>query len=80
MLRVLISFAAAAAAGIVGTIALAIIELYLTGHGLGSITREAVTWAPGGVHMSVADVILLALVFIVGAATWWSLEGKRDGT
>ena len=79
MLRALISFAAAAAAGIVAAIALAIIDLYLTGHGMGSITRETIAWDPGGVHMSVADVIMLVVVLMTGVVTWQVLKGKRDG-
>ena len=79
MLRALIAFAAAAASGIVATIAVAIIDLYLTGHGLGSITRETITWDPGGVHMSAGDLILVAVVFLVGGFTWHIQKGRRNG-
>ena len=75
----LIAIGAAAAAGILGAIALAIIDLYMTGHGLGSLTRETITWDPGGVHMSVADVILLAFVVTAAAAAWALAKGKRNG-
>ncbi len=66
MRRLLIAAAAAFAAAIAGVIGLAIIDLYMSGHGLGSLTRETITWDAGGVHMSIADVILL--VFVTGAA------------
>jgi hypothetical protein len=75
----LIAIGAAATAGMLGAIALAIIDLYMTGHGLGSLTRETITWEPGGIHMSVADVIFLVLVAVAFALAWVLAKGKRNG-
>src|SRR5687768_14062704 len=77
--RVLITLAAAFAAGILGAVGLAIIDLYMTGHGLGSLTRETITWDPGDVHMSPADVILLAWILAAAMLAWRLAKGKRDG-
>jgi hypothetical protein len=74
--RLLIAIAAAFAAGIIGVIGLAIIDLYMSGHGLGSLTRETLTWEAGGVHMSTADVILMVFVAAAAAAGAWLGKGK----
>jgi len=55
-------------------IAAALIELYLNGHGHGSITREIISWEPGGVHLSVADLALLLVVLLAAGVTWVSLQ------
>ena len=70
MRRALAVIAAVIVAGIAGAIGLAIIDLYMTGHGLGSLTRETIAWDPGGVHMSAADVILLVVVFAAAVLAW----------
>ena len=72
--RLGISAAAVLVAAVTAAVVIAIVELYLTGHGLGSITNEMIS-EPWGVHMSVADIILLVVAALAGALTWW-LAGK----
>jgi len=55
---------------VVAALIVAVIDLYLTGHGYGSITREVITWAPAGVHLSIGDLGMLATVIVVAVLTW----------
>jgi hypothetical protein len=72
--RLGISAAMGVGAGVVAAIAAAVIELYLSGHGHGSITREIISWEPGGVHLSLADLAVLLIVVISAASTWGLLR------
>jgi hypothetical protein len=72
--RLGISAAVGVGAGVVAAIAAAVIELYLSGHGHGSITREIISWEPGGVHLSLADLAVLLIVVISAALTWGPLR------
>jgi len=74
MSRLGISAAVGVGAGVVAAIAAAVIELYLSGHGHGSITREIISWEPGGVHLSLADLAVLLIVVISAALTWGPLR------
>ena len=75
--RLGISFAAVIVTAVFVAIVLAIVDLYLTGHGLGSITREVVS-APEGVHLSIGDIILLAVAALAGAMTWALLPASSS--
>ena len=58
----------------------AVVDLYLTGHGLASISREVISEPSWGVHLSVADIALLAFSALAGALTWWLLPRSNHGT
>ena len=68
--RLAISAGAGIGAGIVAAILVTLIDLYVTGHGYGSITREVITWTPAGVHMSFGDLAMLLTTIAVGGSTW----------
>jgi hypothetical protein len=68
--RIGISAAAGIGAGIVAAIIVTVIDLYITGHGYGSITREIITWTPAGVHLSIGDLVMLVTVVAVAGSTW----------
>ncbi len=68
--RLAISAGAGIGAGIVAAILVTLIDLYVTGHGYGSITREVITWTPVGVHMSFGDLAMLLTTIAVGGSTW----------
>jgi hypothetical protein len=55
----------------VAVLLVTVLDLYFTGHDYGSITREIITWAPAGVHLSVADVAMLITVVVVAVLTWY---------
>jgi hypothetical protein len=68
--RLLLSFAAGLASAVVVAIAIAVVDLYLTGHGLTALTAPLLDWPGGGVHLSLADVIFLAAAVLAAAITW----------
>jgi hypothetical protein len=73
MIRLAISAAAGIGAGVFVAVAVAIADLYLTGHGMGSLTGELIRWAPGGVYLSLGDVIMLAAIVAAACVTWYLL-------
>ena len=60
---------------VVAAIAIAILDLYLSGHGLAEIRRQTISGS--GVELSIADIALLAIVAFAGALTWWVLPRKK---
>jgi len=72
--RLGISAGAGIAAGVVVAIIVTVIDLYLSGHGYGSITREFITWAPAGVHLSIGDLCMLVTMAVFAVATWFLMR------
>jgi hypothetical protein len=75
--RLIIALSAAVAIAIFAAIALAILDLYLAGHAYAEIRKESVSWPAAGVHLSIADLLLLALAF-GAAAVGWILSRPRS--
>ena len=71
LVRLGISAAAGIGAGLVAAIIVTVIDLYFTGHGYGSITREVITWAPAGVHLSIGDLGMLIAAIVIAVLTWY---------
>lgn len=59
---------------VLAAVVITLIDLYMTGHGYGSITREVITWDPAGVHMSIGDIAMLTAM-VVAAVSIWYLTG-----
>ncbi len=70
VVRLGISASAGIGAAVVAALVITLIDLYVTGHGHGSITREVVTWEPAGVHLSIGDMAMLVAMIVVAASTW----------
>lgn len=68
--RLLLTLVAGAATGICAAVIIAILDIYLSGHGYPGLTRERVTWPALGVHLSIGDIILLCAVLLAAALTW----------
>jgi hypothetical protein len=68
--RLGIATAAGMAAAVAAALLVTVLDLYLTGHGHASVTREVITWAPAGVHLSIADVAMLMTGIAVAVLTW----------
>lgn len=73
LVRLGISAAAGLAAAVISALVVAVIEMYLTGHDYGSITREIITRAPAGVHLSIGDVGVLIAMIAAAVSTWYRL-------
>jgi len=70
MRRLILSVVIGAASGIACAVVVAIVDLYLSGHGSDGLTREFVTWSEVGVHLSIGDVIMLGTVLLVASLAW----------
>jgi len=66
----IISISAAVVVAIIAAIALAILDLYLSGHNYAGIGKESISWPAAGVHLSIADIILLVLALAAAAVAW----------
>ena len=71
LVRLGISTAAGIAAAVAAALLVTVLDLYLSGHGHGSVTREVITWAQAGVHLSLADLGMLVTGIVVAVLTWY---------
>src|SRR5205807_9146150 len=65
-MRLGISAAAGIGAAVVAALIVTVIDLYVTGHGYGSIKREVITLAQAGVHLG-----MLITAIAVAVSTWY---------
>jgi hypothetical protein len=75
--RLLASLMAALGAAFLVAIASAILDLYLTGHGLPSLSRPLVDGA--GLYLSLADVVCLGAAAGAGVIVWRLLKSQVPG-
>ena len=68
--RILFAFAVGMATAVLSAIVIAIIDIYLSGHGDDSLMREYLTWSAAGVHLSIGDIIMLGTALLAAAFTW----------
>ena len=73
--RLGISAGAGIGAGVAAALLVAVIDLYITGHGYGSIMREVITWEPAGVHLSIGDLAMLVTILLGAVLTWHLTKG-----
>lgn len=71
LVRLGISAAAGIGAAVVAALIVTVIDLYVTGHGYGSITHEVITLADAGVHLSAGDVAMLITAVVAAISTWY---------
>ena len=77
VVRVAASLAAGAAAGLLAAVALGVSDLYLSGHGAGTLGGPTLEFAAIGVHLSLADVTVLIVALLAAGITWTELGGPR---
>ena len=70
--RVVVSLGAGLGFAVLVAVALAVVELYLSGHGRTPLSAPLIDWPPLGVHLSWADVVLLGAAVIGVVLTWRS--------
>lgn len=68
--RLAMSFAAGLASAVVAAIVIAVFDLYLAGHDVGTLNAPLLDWASAGVHLSLGDLIFLAAAALAAAITW----------
>jgi hypothetical protein len=77
VLRLILSLFAGVGAFIATAIAVAIIDLYLSGHSMRQLSSAWIDWYPAGVRMSRADVMCLVSTILVTAITWRATRSPR---
>ncbi len=68
--RALLSFAAGLASALVVAILIAVVDLYLVGHGIAPLDEPLLDWPGAGIHLSLADLIFLGAAALAAAITW----------
>ena len=74
-IRLLLSLMAGLSSAVLVAIAIAVVDLYLTGHGLRPLSTPVVDWPGAGIHLSLADVIFLGAAVLATAITWRRTAG-----
>ena len=69
-MRLLLSFGAGVASALVVAIAIAVVDLYLTGQGMAPLGAPLLDWPGAGIHLSLADVLFLVAAGLAAAITW----------
>jgi hypothetical protein len=70
MVRFFLSLAAGLGTALVVAMVLVVLDVYLTGHALGTISGPLVDWPALGVHLSLADLLMLAAAALAAGFTW----------
>ena len=73
--RVLVSLGAGLGLGVLVAVVLAVVDLYLGGHGLPLLGRPWLDLDALGVHLSLADVVVLIVALLAAGITWTELGG-----
>ena len=68
--RLLWSFGAGIASALVVAILIAVVDLYLAGHGMAPLNAPVLEWPRAGIHLSLADLIFLGAAALAAAITW----------
>ena len=76
-MRLFLALVAGLGTAMIVAIVLTILDLYLTGHGQGSITTPLLDRPALGVHLSLADMIVLVAAVLAAGITWRGMA--RDG-
>jgi hypothetical protein len=70
VVRFFLSLAAGLGTALVVAMVLVVLDVYLTGHALGTISGPLVDWPALGVHLSLADLLMLAAAAVAAGFTW----------
>ena len=77
LFRLIASACAAAVAGFAAAFAMGLADIYLSGHGAGTLGGPVLDLNALGVHLSLADVVVLIAAMLAGGITWTELGGPR---
>lgn len=69
-MRLFLSVIVGLGTAVIVALALTLVDLYLTGHALWSITFPLVDWPALGVHLSLADGLMLISAALAAGLTW----------
>ena len=63
-------------AAILAAVGIAVLDLYLTGHGHLSVMRPWIDWPEAGVHLSRGDIVMYVAACLAGLGTWFAVSGR----
>lgn len=75
-MRLAAAAASAFGAAVIAAIALAVLDIYLTGHGRPSLMRPWIEWPAIGVHLSRAGLVFSIVTAATFVAAW--VAQRRD--
>jgi hypothetical protein len=75
--RLIASLVAAAVAAYLVALAMGLADLYLSGHGAGTLGGPMLDLGALGLHLSLADVVVVIAALLAGGITWTELGGPR---
>jgi hypothetical protein len=73
-MRFFLSLAAGLGTALVVAMTLVVLDVYLTGHAIGTISGPLLDWPALGVYLSPADVLMLAAAALAAGITWVRLR------
>jgi hypothetical protein len=71
-----LALAASLGAAVFAAVVLAILDVYLTGHGHGSMLGPWIDWPEAGVHLSRGDIVMYLAACLAGLGTWFAARGR----
>ena len=75
-IRLGLALGAGFGAAVLAAVALAVLDLYLTGHGHLSVMRPWIDWPEAGVHLSRGDIVMYVAACLAGLGTWFAASGR----
>jgi hypothetical protein len=74
-IRLLLSLIAGLGSAVLVAVAMAVVDLYLAGHGLQPLSTPLLDWPGAGIHLSLTDLIFLGAAVLASAITWRRTAG-----
>ena len=74
--RLGLAIGASLGVAVLAAVVLAVLDLWVTGHGQPSLLRPWVDWPDAGVHLSRGDIVMLLTSCLAGLGTWFAVKGR----
>jgi hypothetical protein len=71
-----LALGASVAAAVLAAVVLAILDVYVTGHGHASVLRPWIDWPEAGVHLSRGDIVMYFAACLAGLGTWFAASAR----
>jgi len=75
-IRLGMALGASFCAAVLAAVGIAVLDLYLTGHGYLSVMRPWIDWPEAGVHLSRGDIVMYVAACLAGLGTWFAASGR----
>ena len=75
-IRLGLALGASFGAAVLAAVGIAVLDMYLTGHGRLSVMRPWIDWPEAGVHLSRGDIVKYLAACLAGLGTWFAASGR----